>query len=79
MALLRAVGIPRRFHGFTFFNALQRAAMPALLMPPAPARIIHSWMEVSYQGDGVKLEGFILDDACQAQLQRAFTRPGEPF
>lgn len=79
MALLRAVGIPCRFHGFTIFNTLQRGAIPVFLMHLAPARILHSWVEVRYQGEWLKLEGFILDKEYLQQLQRAFARPGKAF
>lgn len=79
MALLRAVGIPCRFHGFTIFNTLQRGAIPTFLMPLAPEKIIHSWVEVRYQGAWRKLEGFILDEDYLCQLQRAFARPGKAF
>jgi transglutaminase-like putative cysteine protease len=46
MALLRAVGISTRFHGFTIYNDLQRGAIPNYLFIVAPPRIIHSWVEV---------------------------------
>ena len=61
MALLRSVGIPCRFHGFTIDKALQRGAIPAFAFRLAPQSIIHSWVEVFYEGRWINLEGFILD------------------
>lgn len=52
MALLRAVDIPVRFHGFTIFNELQRGAIPNYLFAIAPERIIHSWVEVNLDVTG---------------------------
>lgn len=72
MALLRAVGVPCRFHGFTIDKALQKGAItgPAYLL--APSRIIHSWVEVWFEGRWVTLEGFILDTRYLNSLQRRF-------
>jgi hypothetical protein len=61
MALLRSVGIPCRFHGFTIDKRLQRGAIPKLAYRLAPASIIHSWVEVFHDGRWINLEGFILD------------------
>ena len=72
MALLRASGVACRFHGFTIDKALQKGAItgPAYLL--APRRIIHSWVEVWFEGRWVALEGFILDAPYLASLQRRF-------
>jgi transglutaminase-like putative cysteine protease len=72
MALLRAVGIPCRFHGFTIDKPLQKGAITGLAYALAPQRIIHSWVEVSFEGRWVNLEGFILDMPYLASLQRRF-------
>jgi hypothetical protein len=74
MALLRAVGIPCRFHGFTIDKPLQKGAITGLAYWLAPQRIIHSWVEVSLEGRWIALEGFILDAAYLASLQRRFPR-----
>jgi transglutaminase-like putative cysteine protease len=63
MALLRGVGIPARFHGFTIFNELQRGAIPNYLFFFAPKRIIHSWVEVYFDDHWLDLEGYIIDKA----------------
>jgi hypothetical protein len=47
MALMRAVGIACRFHGFTIDKPLQKGAITGLAYVLAPQRIIHSWVEVS--------------------------------
>ncbi|PCM44230.1 transglutaminase-like domain-containing protein [Marinobacter sp. ANT_B65] len=72
MALLRALEIPCRFHGFTIFNTLQSGAVPVYLMPLAPERILHSWVEVLLDGEWINVEGFIIDQMFLTQIQRAF-------
>ncbi len=72
MALLRAVGISCRFHGFTIDKPLQKGAITGLAYWLAPQRIIHSWVEVSLEGRWIALEGFILDEPYLASLQRRF-------
>jgi len=79
MALLRAVGVPCRFHGFTIDKALQRGAITGWAYVLAPGSIIHSWVEVWFDGRWVNLEGFILDKPYLSALQARFAaRPG-PF
>lgn len=72
MALLRACAIHCRFHGFTIHKRLQKGAITGLAYWLAPARIIHSWVEVDFEGRWVNLEGFILDAPYLASLQRRF-------
>ena len=72
MALLRAVGVPCRFRGFTIDKPLQRGAITGLAYWLAPQRIIHSWVEVSHEDRWIALEGFILDGPYLASLQRRF-------
>lgn len=69
MALLRAVGIPCRVHGFAIDKKLQKGAMTGLVYWSAPQNILHSWVEVFYQGQWRELEGFILDRAYLTALQ----------
>lgn len=73
MALLRAVGVPCRLHGFTIDKKLQKGAMTGLLYFLAPKNIVHSWVEVQYQGRWYHLEGFILDQQYLKQLQEKFS------
>ena len=72
MALMRAVGIACRFHGFTIDKPLQKGAITGLAYLLAPRRIIHSWVEVAFEGRWLNLEGFILDAPYLASLQRRF-------
>ncbi|MEN9395918.1 MAG: hypothetical protein RLZ81_448 [Pseudomonadota bacterium] len=72
MALLRAVGVPCRFHGFTIDKPLQKGAITGVAYRLAPQRIIHSWVEVLLDGRWIALEGFILDAPYLASLQRRF-------
>ncbi|TFZ04588.1 transglutaminase [Ramlibacter rhizophilus] len=72
MALLRASGIPCRFHGFTIDKALQKGAITGVAYLLAPRDIIHSWVEVLIDGRWIELEGFILDKAYLSKLQEMF-------
>lgn len=72
MALLRAVGIPCRLHGFTIDKRLQKGAVSGLAYLLAPRDIIHSWVEITCGGGWINLEGFILDSPYLASLQRRF-------
>ena len=69
MALLRALNIPCRFHGFTIDNQLQKGAIPAYIFPFAPKHILHSWVEVWFNDSWVDLEGFILDSGYLRSIQ----------
>lgn len=69
MALLRGVGVRCRLHGFTIHKGLQRGVVPELVYPLAPEEILHSWVEIEFQGAWINLEGFILDDAFFEVLQ----------
>lgn len=72
MALLRALGIRCRLHGFTIHKQLQRGIVPELVYRLAPDEILHSWVEVEYEGRWLNLEGFILDRPFLASLQAEF-------
>ncbi len=72
MALFRAVGIPCRLHGFTIKKSLQRGVVPELIYPITPDNIVHSWVEIYYEGKWINLEGFILDADFLAALQEKF-------
>ena len=69
LALLRGLGVPARFHGFTIDKGLQKGAIPNWLQAFAPDRILHSWVEVQYEGKWLDLEGFILDEAYLRSIQ----------
>ena len=72
MALFRAVGIPCRLHGFTIRKILQSGVVPPIVLPITPPNILHSWVEIYYEGKWVNLEGFILDDDYIQALQMKY-------
>lgn len=72
MALLRAVGVPCRMHGFAIDKKLQKGAMKGWYYQLSPREIIHSWVEVLYEGKWLNIEGFILDIPYLTKLQQKF-------
>ena len=50
MALLRANGIHCRLHGFTINKSLQKGAITGWAYVLAPKSIIHSWVEILFEG-----------------------------
>lgn len=73
MALLRSLGVPCRFHGFTIDQKLQKGVIPGYIFWLAPKYIIHSWVEVFYEGKWINLEGFILDQPYLSAIQAKFS------
>ena len=72
MTLLRAVGIPCRFHGFTVDKTVQEGILSGIWYNLAPQEILHSWTEVQINDQWVPLEGVILDDNYLEQLRDKF-------
>lgn len=72
MALLRALEVPCKLHGFTIDKALQRGVVPEAVYWMAPQNILHSWVEVLVEGAWINLEGFILDQPVIDALQQKF-------
>ncbi|MEH6403420.1 MAG: transglutaminase-like domain-containing protein [Sneathiella sp.] len=72
MALLRKLDIPCRLHGFTISKSLQRGVVPELAYKIAPDKILHSWVDVYFDGRWISLEGFILDQRVLGALQEKF-------
>lgn len=70
MALLRAVNVPCRMHGFTIDKKLQKGAMTGIVYKAAPNNIFHSWVEVYLEGVWYVLEAFILDTEYLHKLQK---------
>ncbi len=73
MALLRAVGVENRLHGFIIDKSLQRGAISGIAYAFSPATILHSWVEVKLADSWYDLEGVIIDSAYLAGLQRKFS------
>lgn len=74
MALLRALNIPCRIHGFTIHKQLQKGAMIGWYYKLSPQEIIHSWIEVLYDGKWLNIEGFIVDIPYLTKLQQKFNQ-----
>lgn len=72
MALLRAVGIPCRLHGTKVTKIFQRSLMPKIMARLAPPFIVHTWVEVYYNGEWLCLEGVITDKAYLSGLRQMF-------
>jgi len=70
MALLRAVGIPNRIHGFTIDKALQKGAITGIWYTLSPKNILHSWVEVYINENWYFLEGVILDKQYITKIQQ---------
>ncbi len=70
MALLRAVGIPNRIHGFTIDKALQKGAITGIWYRLSPKNILHSWVEVYINENWYFLEGVILDKEYITKIQQ---------
>lgn len=69
MALLRAVNIPCRVHGFTIDKKLQKGAMTGFIYRNAPQNVLHSWVEVFFEDKWYELEAFIIDKRYLRNLQ----------
>lgn len=72
MALLRAVGVHNRIHGFTIEKSLQKGAITGIWYLLSPKNILHSWVEVYLEGKWYNLEGLILDRSYLTALQKKF-------
>lgn len=79
MALLRALGIPCRLHGFTIDKKLQKGVVTGVFYLLSPRNIIHSWVEAFHEGKWINLEGFILDKPYLRKLQKKFGAKNQPF
>ncbi|MBR2241407.1 MAG: transglutaminase domain-containing protein [Clostridia bacterium] len=79
MALLRALDIPCRIHGFTINKELQKGAMTGFVYNNAPQNVLHSWVEVLYNDQWYELEAFILDIKYLNNLQKKFSNCSGAF
>jgi len=73
MAILRGVNIPCRIHGFTVDKIIQKGTLTGLPYLLSPKEIVHSWIEIYYNGKWYNLEGFILDKIYLNKLQEKFS------
>lgn len=72
MAILRAVEIPNRIHGFTINKELQKGAITGIWYVLSPKEILHSWVEVFVNEEWYILEGVILDKPYLENLQAIY-------
>lgn len=79
MALLSAVNIPNRLHGFTIDKALQKGALDGIYYSLSPQNIVHTWVEVFVENEWYTLEGVILDRPYLASLQRLYRNASDSF
>ncbi len=73
MAILRAVGIENRIHGFTIDKALQKGAISGIGYILSPRNILHSWTEVKVNDNWYNLEGVVIDKTYLTALQEKFS------
>lgn len=79
MALLRAVGIPCRLHGFTIDKQLQAGIMNEEVLDMMPDEISHTWVEVYFEQQWFDMEGIILDEQYLRGLQIQFANTQKQF
>jgi len=72
MALLRAVGIPCRFHAMTISKVIFRGLLPGLSYKIASKPLYHAWVEVQYNKKWLAMAGHIVDRPYIAKLQTKF-------
>lgn len=69
MALLRALGIPCRLHGFTIDKKLKKGVIKGLWFHLAPQEIIHTWVELFFEDQWYEMEGIIIDKGYLQSIQ----------
>ncbi len=79
MAILRALRVPCRIHGFTINKRLQKGPMSGFVYLLAPENVVHSWVEVLYEGTWHDLEGLIIDKMYLNSLQKKFNKCSGSF
>ena len=72
MALLRAVGIPCRFHAMTIRKVIFRGLLPKLSYKLVIKHPYHAWIEIQYNNKWLAMEGHIVDRPYIAKLQAKF-------
>ncbi len=79
MALFRATGIPCRLHGSIVSKDFQKGATSGIISLLAPDTIVHTWVEVLYEGKWIALEGVITDDAYIEAVRKTCGNVHGPF
>jgi hypothetical protein len=73
MALLRSAGIPCRIHAFRVDKQVQKGIVPTPFYLLSPRTLLHTWVEVQYDGRWVSLEGCILDRDYLTTIQNQWS------
>ncbi|ALS01348.1 transglutaminase [Enterococcus silesiacus] len=73
MALLRANDIPCRIHAFLLDKKVQKGILEEDHYEVFPNQILHTWIEILYNGVWLDMEGFILDSKYFNNLQKKFS------
>ena len=72
MALLRAVGIPCRFHATLVNKIILRGLAKGWTYRFLPEQLPHGWVEIFHNGSWLEMEGHIIDKAYLKKLQAKF-------
>jgi len=72
MAILRAVGVPCRFHAMTTSKVIFRGLLPGLSYKMATKHPYHAWVEVEYDNKWVVMQGHLVDRPYMLKLQEKF-------
>ena len=79
MALFRKASIPCRIHGFYVDKSLQKGILKSFYYSLAPQKILHSWIEIEYEGKWYNMEGFILDKSYLENIQKSYVGNNTEF
>lgn len=79
VTLLRAAGIPARFHLAQVNKAAQWGVMPRLAYRFAPTNITHTWAEIHLDGHWLILEGVIMDKPYFLAGRQLLLESGRPL
>lgn len=79
MTLLRTVGIPCRLHGSEVDKHFQKGVTSGIIAALAPDTIVHTWVEVFYQGQWIALEGVITDEPYVRAVKELYKESKGPF
>lgn len=72
MALLRAVGVPCRFHAMTIRKVIFRGLLTGFRFTMAHNHPHHAWIEVQYNNKWLSMGGHIVDKPYLSKLQAKF-------
>ena len=79
VTLLRAAGIPARFHLAQVDKAVQWGVMPPLAYRFAPDGVTHTWVEAHLNGRWIILEGVIMDRPYFLAARRLLLESSRPM